>query len=81
MRQVLSVRDYIEPMYQMGISIQACGEYAEKDFPDESVAVNRLYCRNKAVADLKKEPEFASILDYPVLCVTWKGGELIIQVG
>lgn len=75
------VREYIEPMYKMAVSIQACKEYATKDFPNEVYSRNRFYCHNKSVTDIKFEKEFENILNYNVCCVTWKNNELVIQVG
>lgn len=77
----MTVREYIEPMYKMGVSIQACGEYAQKDFPNETYSEKRYYCHHKPTTDLKTEKEFKKILDYNVCCVTWKNNELVIQVG
>lgn len=77
----MTVREFIEPMYKMKVSIQACNEYADKDFPNERYSRNRFYCRSKAVADLQIEKNFEKILDYTVLCVYKREAEIIIQVG
>lgn len=77
----MTVREYIEPMYKMAVSIQACNEYAQRDFPSETYNERRYYCHRKPTTDLKTEKEFEKILDYNVCCVTWKNNELVIQVG
>lgn len=76
----MTVREFIEPMYKMGVSIQACGKYVDKDFPNETYSRNRFYCRCKSVTDLKTEKDFEEVLDYTIGCVIQKGSELIIQV-
>ena len=60
----MTVREYIEPMYKIEVSIQACNEYAIKDFHNEANNKNRFYCHNKPVNDIKTENDFKKILEY-----------------
>lgn len=77
----MKVKDFIEPMYNMTVSIQACNEYVERDFPNERYSINRFYCKSVPVDILKTDKLLKHVLNYNVGSATLVGDDLLVQVG